>query len=229
MCAPSAAPETGNAKPAGCGHSLSSAHMMDIDIASVQKARKIALLLAIGIIGILIVVSAPGWPAPVEVAIQWWGRAMIFTCIAGRTWCTLYIGGRKLSELVTAGPYSVSRNPLYMFSIVGAVGAAVQVGALSVGFAAGVLAWIVHFLVVISEERLLLASHGEAFRSYAAQVPRFLPRLSGWKDVDLLDVRPHQVVTTFLDACFFLSAIPLTASVGYLQRAGLIPVLLRLF
>jgi protein-S-isoprenylcysteine O-methyltransferase Ste14 len=202
---------------------------MGIDIASVQKVRKVALLLAIGIIGILIVVSAPRWPAPVEVAIQWCGRAMIFICIAGRTWCTLYIGGRKVSELVTAGPYSVSRNPLYVFSIVGAVGAAMQVGALSVGLAAGVLAWVVHFLVVIREERLLLVSHGEAFRSYAAQVPRFLPRLSGWKDLDLLQVRPHQVVVTFLDACFFLSAIPLAASVAYLQGAGLIPVLLRLF
>ena len=45
------------------------------------------------------------------------GLVLILVCILGRTWCTLYIGGLKKRELVTAGPYSVVRNPLYVFTL----------------------------------------------------------------------------------------------------------------
>src|SRR3979411_18037 len=85
-------------------------------IASVQKIRKIVLLLAVASIGALFVFGAPRWSADVETVIEWAGRALIVVCILGRTWCSLYIGGRKTSRLVTAGPYSVSRKPPHGFS-----------------------------------------------------------------------------------------------------------------
>jgi hypothetical protein len=44
----------------------------------------------------------------------------------------------------------------------------------------------------------------------------------------MLEVPPRAVVTTFLDACFFLAAIPLAEFFEQLQRIGFIPVLLRL-
>jgi protein-S-isoprenylcysteine O-methyltransferase Ste14 len=36
-----------------------------------------------------------------------------------RLWCSLYISGYKNSQLITSGPYSLCRNPLYFFSFVG--------------------------------------------------------------------------------------------------------------
>jgi protein-S-isoprenylcysteine O-methyltransferase Ste14 len=197
-------------------------------IASVQKIRKIVLLLAVASIGALFIFGASRWSDDVEIAIEWAGTFLIIICILGRTWCSLYIGGRKTSRLVTAGPYSVSRNPLYVFSIIGAAGIGAQLGSISVAVLSAIFAGIVHRLVVIQEERLMLASHGEVFRDYAARVPRFLPRLSGWKNVDMLEVPPRAVVTTFLDACFFLAAIPLAEFFEYLQNIGVLPVLIRL-
>jgi protein-S-isoprenylcysteine O-methyltransferase Ste14 len=197
-------------------------------IASVQKIRKIVLLLAVASIGALFVFGAPSWPHGVERAIEWAGRALIVVCILGRTWCSLYIGGRKTSRLVTAGPYSVSRNPLYVFSIIGAVGIGAQLGAVSVAILAGIFAAIVHRLVVVQEERLMLASHGNVFRDYAATVPRFFPRMSGWTNVELLEVPPRAVVTTFLDGCIFLAAIPVAEVFEYLQQSGIVPILIRL-
>lgn len=50
------------------------------------------------------------------------GGLLILLCIAGRTWCSLYIGGHKERQLIVSGPYSITRNPLHAFSILGTVG-----------------------------------------------------------------------------------------------------------
>lgn len=40
----------------------------------------------------------------------------------GRIWCSIYISGYKNNKLVMEGPYSLCRNPLYLFSYLGGVG-----------------------------------------------------------------------------------------------------------
>ncbi len=199
-----------------------------VDIGFVQTVRKGVLLVAIAIMGALCAFTASRWSQAGHEAIEWAGLALIFICINGRTWCTLYIGGRKNFEIVALGPYSVCRNPLYVFSIVGAVGVGAQLGAISAAVICGVLAWIVFLLVAMQEERYLLAEHGERYRDYTARVPRFMPRLSQWTNAELIEVRPRVVVTTFLDACFFVAAVPIAESVEYLQRAGMLHVFFRI-
>ena len=36
----------------------------------------------------------------------------------GRIWASLYIEGNKTKNLITAGPFSMVRNPLYFFSLI---------------------------------------------------------------------------------------------------------------
>jgi len=199
-----------------------------VDIGWVRNARKGWLLLVVATVALLFMFTASPWASPVREGIQLAGLGLILVCIAGRTWCALYIGGRKTRALVTVGPYSVSRNPLYGFSILGAFGVGAQLGSLSVALIAGASAGIIHRMVVMQEERLLLSEHRDIFQRYVAGVPRFLPRLDLWKNGEFLDVRPRAVATTFLDACFFLAAIPVAALCAYCQQVGLVSVLLRL-
>ncbi len=199
-----------------------------VDIGWAQTIRKGWLLALVAAVGVSFALGASRWSDPVREAIEWAGVGLIFVCISGRTWCALYIGGRKTSELVTTGPYSVSRNPLYGFSVIGAAGVGAQIGALSVALLAGVFAWLIHLLVAIQEERLLLSQHGDTYRRYLAEVPRFLPRLALWKDAEFLEVRPRSVVTTFFDACVFLAAIPLGELFEHLHRSGILPAVLTL-
>ena len=81
----------------------------------------------------------------------------------------------KNSELTTSGPYAYTRNPLYLGSIVIAVGFAVA--ALSLLVVIVVIAFFVAvYIPVILSEEDFLRSRFPAFDAYAREVPRLLPR-----------------------------------------------------
>jgi hypothetical protein len=126
------------------------------------------------------------------------------------------------------GPYSIVRNPLYVFSIIGAMGAGAQHGSIVVALALGVVAWLVFYVVTLQEERVMAERYGAAFAAYQASVPRFLPKPSLWQDVPVLTIMPPKVVRTFGDAMFFLLVIPLADAFEHLQSIGVLPVLFRL-
>ena len=50
------------------------------------------------------------------------GCTLVGIATVGRLWCALYIAGYKTDKLITSGPYSMCRNPLYFFSLLGGVG-----------------------------------------------------------------------------------------------------------
>jgi protein-S-isoprenylcysteine O-methyltransferase Ste14 len=199
-------------------------------IHTVQTIRKIVL--AIGIALGLFVFAATDSKhvtgSAMHELIEWIGFVLITMCILGRTWSSLYIGGRKIEELVTVGPYSVMRNPLYFFSILGGAGVGAQSGSVVVALICGVLAYIVFYVVVLQEEKVLLERYGDVYRRFMARVPRFFPKPSLWADESTLTIRPRRVVMTFLDALIFLLAIPIAEGLEHLQDIGTIPVLLTL-
>jgi protein-S-isoprenylcysteine O-methyltransferase Ste14 len=50
------------------------------------------------------------------------GMILVGIASLGRMWCSLYIAGYKDDKLVAKGPYSICRNPLYFFSMIGTLG-----------------------------------------------------------------------------------------------------------
>ena len=199
-------------------------------IHTVQAIRKIVLCIsvAVGVFVFAVTTSIhPSGETPHEM-IEWLGIVLIVVCILGRTWASLYIGGRKIEEFVQTGPYSVMRNPLYFFSFLGAAGVGMQVGSVAVGLICAVLTWVVFYVVVRQEEQVLEGRYGDSYRSYLMRVPRFLPKPSLWRDEPTLTIRPPRVLVTFADALVFLLAVPLAEFFEHLQETGVIPVLLRL-
>ena len=201
-----------------------------LSISTIQLIRK-AVLLAVVIGGIfLLIFVGSRWPDgqfPHE-TIELIGFFMIAFCILGRTWCSLYIGGVKNKNLIDVGPYSVTRNPLYVFSVVGAVGIGAQLGSIVIAFLAGAVVWTVFYILIFSEEGHLRSMFGAAYQDYVIRVPRFWPKLSLWRDVETLTIRPSVVRSTFLDACVFLVSIPIAEGFEYLHDIGVLPTLFRL-
>ena len=85
----------------------------------------------------------------------------------------------RLGPLVAAGPFAAVRNPLYLGNIALWAGFTLMAGLpWLVAPVAFVLALEYH-AIVRWEEQLLEARLGDAYRAYAARVPRWIPRFSG--------------------------------------------------
>jgi len=84
---------------------------------------------------------------------------------------------QKNEQLATGGPYAHTRNPLYLGSLILAVGFAVT--ARSWWIAAGiVLIFFAIYVPVIRAEEAFLRERFPQFEDYAREVPILLPRLS---------------------------------------------------
>ena len=197
-----------------------------IDIASVQQWRK--LFIAAGLFALLAwtaLVKAQPW---LEHPVEHLGLVAIMACILGRAWCSLYIGGRKKAEIVDRGPYSISRNPLYVFSFMGAFGVGAQAGSVTLASLFLLLTVAVFYATVKREEAWLTGAFGQTYLDYCARTPRFGPDFSRWRDAESLDVRPRFFLTTLRDGLVFLLAVPLFESVERLQDIGWLSALIHL-
>jgi protein-S-isoprenylcysteine O-methyltransferase Ste14 len=87
------------------------------------------------------------------------------------------------TEMVTAGPFSVVRNPIYTGMVPTVIGLALLVP--NVVAIAGVVALIValEIQVRLVEEPYLLDTHGQVYADYARRVGRFLPLVGRLKSV----------------------------------------------
>lgn len=81
-------------------------------------------------------------------------------------------------ELVSAGPYSISRNPQYLAqsAMVGAIVMIADSTLLAVAAPLGIAALL---LTPLAEEGWLEERHGESYREYRRRVPRFIGRRRG--------------------------------------------------
>lgn len=108
----------------------------------------------------------------------WWsiavGGAVAFVGVLIRALASGHV--RKNEELTTTGPYGYTRNPLYLGSIVIAIGFALAARNIYIGIALVVLFLAIYLPVIRSEEEFLRGRF-PAFDEYVSRVPRLLPRL----------------------------------------------------
>lgn len=105
--------------------------------------------------------------------------ALVAVAAVGRIWVSAFMAGRKNHELVVDGPYSIVRNPLYLFSLLGFIGAGLAFEQLTFALLFGLIFLATHLPTILGEERFLRERFGEQFEEYTCRVPRLVPRT--WK------------------------------------------------
>ncbi len=126
---------------------------------------------------------AGGNPQAMRTVIYSIAAAAVVAAAALRTWAAAYMNSGVVHDeqlrdhrLVADGPYRHLRNPLYLGTILVALG--IGLAASRSGFA--VIAVAISFFqyrLTRREETALLATQGESYRRYLAAVPRILPSL----------------------------------------------------
>jgi len=98
---------------------------------------------------------------------------------------------RKNAELATAGPYAYTRNPLYLGSIIIAIGFIIAARNIWIGIGALAMFALIYMPVISAEEKYLRSAFPEYDR-YAKEVPRFLPRLTRYRTAtEVVDGSSH--------------------------------------
>ena len=113
----------------------------------------------------------------------WWSVGVGAAIALVGVWIRAMASGhvKKNEELTTTGPYGFTRNPLYLGSIVIAVGFAMAARNLWIGLGLIALFLFIYLPVIRSEEEFLRGKFAD-FDTYVARVPRLIPRLTSASD-----------------------------------------------
>jgi protein-S-isoprenylcysteine O-methyltransferase Ste14 len=154
------------------------------------RRRDLLGLVCLVPLSVLVLFSHP-WASEgtlVDLATDAIGWFCLMMYLALRIWATLFAGGKKDRVLQTQGPYSITRNPLYLgsFFLALAVCGFAQSFTLLVGVAAVYLLYARG--VVAAEERMLVQLFPEQYPAYQARTPRFFPRWSAFASPKKVEV-----------------------------------------
>jgi protein-S-isoprenylcysteine O-methyltransferase Ste14 len=108
------------------------------------------------------------------------GATVAVLGLAIRAWASGYL--RKNETLTTSGPYSRTRNPLYLGTFL--LGTGVAIGGGTVWFVALFVALyaLIYVPVMLAEAQTMQSLFPDEYPDYERSVPLFLPRLRQYRD-----------------------------------------------
>ncbi|MDI6686891.1 MAG: isoprenylcysteine carboxylmethyltransferase family protein [Desulfobacterales bacterium] len=198
----------------------------------IEKLRLHISQIVVVLLVVLICVSNSLWEdkAPfVPMILFLLGAVMIGIASLGRLWCSVYIAGYKTDYLVTQGPYSMCRNPLYFFSFIGALG---------VGFASEsflipliiLIAFAIYYPPVIkSEEAELAKLHKNEFEVYFKKVPKFFPKISCLTEPEEYIIKPVIFKKHMFSALWFIWLMGILEIIEGLHELNVLPTIFNIY
>jgi protein-S-isoprenylcysteine O-methyltransferase Ste14 len=164
------------------------------------------------------------WP---DTLLETSGLFLLTVCSMGRLWALLYISGHKKIELIMEGPYSIVRHPLYVFSLIGAIGIGLASENLIVLGVVVIFYLLYYPLTIFVEEKKLVAEFGQAYLDYIKRVPRFLPKLSLYRSPLQFVVNADIFLKNMVSGMWFIWIFIALDFIESLQQNGCIPVFLK--
>lgn len=151
-------------------------------------------------------------------------------CIAaiGRIYSTAFLGGFKGNKIVDYGPFSVCRNPLYMFSFIGVCGIALMSLHLFVIIIMPLGLLAIYIPLIKREEVILAERFGKTYANYCAKTPRLVPKFALYKAPEKVEMAPEKLLSAVKDSVMWFAAYPLLELIEKIQDAGYIKPLFHL-
>jgi protein-S-isoprenylcysteine O-methyltransferase Ste14 len=146
------------------------------------------------------------------------GCLLVGIATVGRLWCAQYIAGYKTDVLVMEGPYSMCRNPLYFFSLLGGMGAGLCTRSLVLTLVIAAVFTVVYPVTIRKEEIKLSRVFGGVYDGYVRRVPRFFPKISLFSEPAEYIVNPKIFRREAFDAVYFIWIVGLFKLLEELTR-----------
>jgi len=146
---------------------------------------------------------AENWHFAADITVDLLSFVLILAATFGRLWALAYISGRKTRTLITEGPYSIVRNPLYLFSFIGVIGVGLVSKNILIFTMAVVLFGLYYPFVIRAEEKKLFQVHGRLFEEYKARTPMFIPKPSLYRDSPLYIIDTRLFRRAFFSVMWF--------------------------
>jgi protein-S-isoprenylcysteine O-methyltransferase Ste14 len=153
----------------------------------------VQILISIGIIGMFISLLVYGFmplwlvwfPLPLPSIVRWMGVILGFSCVPFLVWIHRQLGRsyspelaiKKDQVLVTSGPYSRIRHPMYTVFILFTLGILLVSSNLFVTIF-GLLIILMLYPNAKQEERMLLNKFGDRYQDYMNRTGLFFPRIT---------------------------------------------------
>lgn len=184
------------------------------------RQSKIAVMTAFAIV--LFAKAFIDYEAPLHELIEYVGYMLVAFCALGRLYSTAFLGGFKNESLITYGAFSMVRNPLYFFSLVGMTGIAMISGHILIIIGIPVFFYVLYHALIRREEEFLLETFGDQYRAYMASTPRLWPNISKYNAPESIEVVPKYLNKAFKDAIWWFVPFPLFEIVEMLHENGII-------
>lgn len=166
--------------------------------------------------------------APTDHIIESIALILVIGAVLGRIWCSTFIGGSKSTTLITTGPYSICRHPLYVFSLLGAVGMGLATRSIMLTLLTSSVFVMLFSHAARAEERYLAEAHSSAFSDYVRITPRWWPRWNNYSVAEVLTIRPVILRKAFLDAGAFVLLYLAIDSLRVLREAQILSTLFEI-
>ena len=157
------------------------------------------------------------------------GYTLLAVAALGRIWSSAFISGKKSTSLVTGGPYSMVRHPLYFFSFIGFVGAGLALKSLVLATTFGVIFFMTHWQTILQEELKLTRLFPDAFPDYVARVPRFVPRPWILRVPESAELSPRIFSKAMIDASLIAAVFMGAHVLEWAHNHDIVPVMMWLY
>ena len=127
----------------------------------------------------------------------------------GRLYCTVFLGGHKSKKIIDYGPFSIVRNPLYIFSFICVIGLGLISNNILVLLVTPITYIIIYYPLIKREEGFLTEKFGDTYKKYCLRTKRLTPSFKNYKKEEFITCSSNSLMSAFRDVIWWFIGIVL--------------------